>query len=133
MRLSGSVRFCRFAVMDSNRLKKVNRLLQQDLAEVLRGIAQQHFKGVLITVSIVKVTPDLGLARIALSVFPATSQDEIMKWIREQKGYIKDQLVHRLKGQLRVMPDLEFFLDDSLDYRDNIDRLLRGEGESPIN
>ena len=119
--------------MDSNRLKKVNRLLQQDLAEVLRGIAQQHFKGVLITVSIVKVTPDLGLARIALSVFPATSQDEIMKWIREQKGYIKDQLVHRLKGQLRVMPDLEFFLDDSLDYRDNIDRLLRGEGDSPIN
>ncbi len=118
--------------MDSNRLKKVNRLLQQDLSEVFRSIAQQQFKGVLITVSLVKVTPDLGLARVALSIFPSQAQEEIMDWTKNQKSYIKDQLVQRLKGQLRVMPDLQFFLDDSMKHRDDIDRLLRGEGESPI-
>ena len=114
-----------FAPMDSNRLKKVNRLLQQDLAEVFRTIAQHQFKGVLITVSLVKVTPDLGLARVAISIFPPESKDEIMQWVKEQKAYIKDQLVQRLKGQLRIMPDLQFFLDASMDYRDDIDRLLR--------
>ncbi len=118
--------------MDSNRLKKVNRLLQQDLSEVFRSIAQHKFKGVLISVSLVKVTPDLGLARVAISIFPSEAKDEVLEWVKEQKAYIKDQVVQRLKGQLRVMPDLQFFLDDSVEYRDDIDRLLRGEGESPI-
>lgn len=118
--------------MESNRLRKVTAQMQQDLAEVLREIAQAKFAGILITVSNVKVSHDLGFARIYLSVFPPAKGDEIVEWVKTEKSLIKDKVVRKLKGQLRVMPDLQFFLDDSLDYKDEIDRLLKGEGESPI-
>lgn len=119
--------------MESNRLRRVTSLLQQDLAEVLRELAQAKFAGVLISVSSVKVSHDLGYARAYLSVFPSDKGKEIIDWINSEKGMVKDRLVRKLKGQLRIMPDLQYFLDDSLDYKDEIDRLLRGEGESPIN
>lgn len=118
--------------MESNRLRKVTAQLQQDLAEVLREIAQARFKGVLITVSSVKVSHDLGYAKAYLSFFPSDKAKEILDWIQSEKGLIKDKVVRKLKGQLRIMPDLHFYLDDSLDYKDEIDRLLSGEGESPI-
>ena len=118
--------------MESNRLKKVTAQLQQDLAVVLREIAQSKFAGTLITVSNVKISHDLGYARIHLSIFPTNKGNEVMEWVQSEKSLIKDKVVRKLKGQLRIMPDLQFFLDDSLDYNDEIDRLLKGQGESPI-
>ena len=118
--------------MESNRLKRVTALIQQDLAEVFREIAQAKFSGTLISVSNVKVSHDLGYARAYLSVFPSDKGQEVISWINGEKGRIKDQLVRKLKGQLRIMPELQYFLDDSLDYKDEIDRLLKGGGESPI-
>jgi ribosome-binding factor A len=118
--------------MESNRLRKVTALLQQDIAEVLREIAQTRFKGLLLTVSGVRVSPDLGYARVYISVFPSDKGKEVIDWIQKEKSYIKDQVVRKLKGGLRQMPDLEFYLDDSLDYKDNIERLLKGDGDSPI-
>lgn len=124
--------FCIFAAMESNRLKKVTAQLQQDLAVVLREIAQSKFAGTLITVSNVKISHDLGFARIHLSIFPTNKDTEVMEWVQSEKSLIKDKVVRKLKGQLRIMPDLQFFLDDSLDYNDEIDRLIKGQGESPI-
>lgn len=118
--------------MESNRLRKVTALLQQDIAEVLREIAQAKFAGVLLTVSNVKVSHDLGYARVYISVFPSGQGKEIVEWITGERRYIKDQVVRKLKGGLRQMPELEFYLDDSLDYKDSIDKLLKGGGESPI-
>jgi len=119
-------------IMDSNRLKRVSGQFQKDLAEIFRGIAQSNFKGVLLTVSAVNITPDLSLARVYISVFPAKDKEVIIKWLNDNKNSIKDQLVKKLKGQLRKMPDLVFFLDDSVEREETIDKLLRGEGESPI-
>lgn len=107
-------------------------MMQEDLAEIFRLIAKNHFSGTLISITNVRISPDLGLARIHLSIFPTARQKEIMDWSRDNKSFVKDQLVRVSKGSLRKMPDLEFYLDDSLDYKDNIDRLLRGEGENPL-
>lgn len=118
--------------MESNRLKRVEGQVQKDLAEIFRDIAQARFPGVLFTVSRVGITPDLSLARVNLSVFPVKDKKAIIDWVKEQKPRIKDQLVKRFKGRLRKMPDLQFYLDESIDKEAEIDRILREGGESPI-
>ncbi len=118
--------------MDSNRLKRVGGQFQKDLAVIFRELAQNNFKGVLLTVTEVNITPDFSLARVYISVFPTKDQTGIIQWANDHKNAIKDQLVKKLKGQLRKMPDLVFFLDDSIEREETIDRLLKGEGDSPI-
>lgn len=118
--------------MESTRLKKVSRLLERDLGDIFQKEAKAHFAGTLISVTKTRVSPDLSNARVYLSIFPNTHQDEIMQWVEAHHGHLRNELAGRVRQQLRIVPDLHFFVDDSLDYEENIERLLRGEGENPI-
>jgi ribosome-binding factor A len=118
--------------MDSSRLERVASQMQRDLAEVFRGIAQSKFPGVLFTVTHVRVSADLSIARVNLSVFPVKDKEIILTWVEEQRGVIKNELVQKMKGQLRKMPELYFYIDDSLDKEAEIDRILKKGGDSPI-
>ena len=117
--------------METNRQKKIAGVLQEDLADVLRIGAQEGLKGVVISVTKVKVTPDLNEAKAYLSIFPSDKRDAIFQEIVLDSSKIKHELAQRTKHQLRKMPDLIFFIDDSLDYIDNIDAALKNK-ENPI-
>jgi len=118
--------------MESERLKRVSSLLEQDLAQIFIGFAKKYFKGTLLSVTRVRVSPDLSVARVCVSLFPLKEKELAMEILHKHAFEIKNELASRTRHQLRKMPDLSYFLDDSLDYEENIDRLLRGEGENPI-
>jgi ribosome-binding factor A len=109
--------------MDTTRQQKIGRMLQKEMSEIFLGIARQQ-PGGMITVTNVRVTPDLSLARVYLSLFPGDKADATLEWIKGQTKTIRFELGTRVRHQLRVIPDLAFFIDDSLDYIENIDRLL---------
>ena len=118
--------------MESNRQKKIAGILQQDLVDVLqRAASEGGMKGVIISVSKVSVTVDLSIAKVYLSTFPNKEAGELLKGIRSNIPLIRHELAQRTRHQLRRMPTLEFFIDDSLEYIDNIERSLKGE-EDPI-
>lgn len=112
--------------MDSNRQQKVNRLIQKELSEIFLLDAKK-MPGILISVTNVRVSPDLGMAHAYLSVFPSDKADELVKNINENVKTVRYDLGKRLKNQLRVIPELIFHVDDSLDYIENIDRLLNDQ------
>ena len=117
---------------ESQRQKKIGSVLQRDLVEVLQGAATQGgMKGILISVSKVKVTVDLSVAKVYLSIFPNDKGKELIEGIKSNAPLIKHELAQRTKHQLRRMPALQFFIDDSLEYIDKIDKSLKGE-ENPI-
>lgn len=110
--------------MESTRLDKVNRLLQKELGEILRQeTAKTH--GIIISVSAVQTAPDLGYARVYLSIFPSEKAEDIMSNISRQTNEIRYALAQKIRHQLRVMPELQFHLDKSLDYLQRIDELLK--------
>lgn len=118
--------------MESNRQKKIGALLQQDLVEVLQNAATSGgLKGVIISVSKVSVTVDLSIAKVYLSIFPNNKGKELLEGIRSNAPLIRHELAQRTRHQLRRMPQLEFFIDDSLEYIDNIERSLKG-GDNPL-
>lgn len=118
--------------MESNRQKKIAGILQQDLAEVLQAeLNAGGVKGVIISVSKIKVTSDLSIAKAYLSIFPNDKGKVLIDEIRTKTPVIKHELAQRTRHQLRRMPQLEFFIDDSLEYMDRIDRSLKGE-DNPI-
>ncbi len=82
-------------------------------------------KGILITVTNVRLTPDLGLARIYISVFPSTNSGKILSELNTHIGHFRNELGNKLRYQLKKVPEIKFFLDDSLDYLENIDNLLK--------
>lgn len=109
--------------METTRQQKINRLIQKELGEIFL-LDTKKVKGVLISVSIVRVSPDLGIAKVYLSIFPSDKAKELLANIQANVKAIRFDLGQRVGKQLRVIPDLSFYLDDSLDYIDNIDRLL---------
>ncbi len=118
---------------ESQRQKKIGSVLQRDLVEVLqRAATQGGMHGILISVSKVKVTVDLSVAKVYLSIFPNNKGKELIEGIKSNSPLIKHELAQRTKHQLRRMPALQFYLDDSLEYIDKIDKSLKGE-EDPIN
>lgn len=121
-----------FCNMESNRQKKIGGILQQDLAEVLqRAATSGGLKGIIISVSKVSVTVDLSIAKVYLSIFPNAKGKELLEGIRSNVPLIRHELAQRTRHQLRRMPQLEFFIDDSLEYIDGIERSLRGE-DNPL-
>ncbi|MEP1489083.1 MAG: 30S ribosome-binding factor RbfA [Algibacter sp.] len=120
-------------IEESQRQKKIGTVLQQDLVEVLQGAATQGgMRGVLISVSKVKVTVDLSVAKVYLSIFPNDKAQELLTGIKSNTPLIRHELAQRTRNQLRRMPNLEFFVDDSLEYIDKIEQSLKGK-ENPIN
>ena len=111
--------------MESTRQSKVSRLIQKDLGEFFQRESGSYFNGVIITVTIVRVTKDLGIARIYLSFFPDKDREIILKHITNSTKYIRHQLGTRIRNRVRIIPELEFYLDDSIEYLENIERLLK--------
>lgn len=119
--------------MESNRQKKIASVLQSDLVDVLQGAATQGgMYGIIISVSKVNVTADLSSAKVYLSIFPNAKAQELIEGIRSNAPLIKHEIAQRTRNQLRRMPQLEFFVDDSLEYIDQIEKSLKRE-EDPIN
>ena len=111
--------------MSSTRQSKIERLLQKDLGDIFQKGTSTLFKGKMITVTTVRVSPDLSSARAYLSLFPVEDKKEFMEYINSIEGQIRYDLGKRIRHQLRKVPSLSFFLDDSLDYIDNIENLLK--------
>lgn len=109
--------------MESNRQQKINRLIQKELSEMFL-LETKKMQGTLISVTAVRVSPDLGIAHAYLSIFPSEKGNELLQNINENIKELRYNLGKRVGKQLRVIPELSFHMDDSLDYIDNIDRLL---------
>ena len=110
--------------METTRQSKISRLLQKDLSDIfLNETRKTH--GTLISVSVVRVSPDLSVAKVYLSIFPSEKSEEILESIRASAKTIRYELSQMVRFQLRKTPELMFFLDDSLDYIENIDTLLK--------
>jgi len=118
--------------METNRQKKIGSVLQNDLVDILQGeVRKNGLTNLIISVSKVSVTTDLGVARVYLSVFPQNRAQEILEAVKSNAPLIKHDLSQRVKLQLRKVPNLTFYIDDSLDYIEKIDTALKGE-ENPI-
>ncbi|HPS63823.1 MAG TPA: 30S ribosome-binding factor RbfA [Bacteroidales bacterium] len=110
--------------MESTRQLKISRLIQKDLGTIFQQESRSLFEGALITVTKVQVSKDLAIARVHLSLFMTRDKQALLEKIRHQGKEIRHLLARKEHDQLRVMPELQFFLDDSLDYIENIDKLL---------
>ncbi len=119
-------------MVESNRQKKIAGVLQNDLAEVLQNMLRESGQlGIIISVSKVNVTVDLSIAKVYVSIFPPKGAKDIVSELNTLKPKIKHQIAQRTKHQLRKMPDLTFYNDDSLEYIQNIEKAVKGE-ENPI-
>lgn len=110
--------------METTRQNKVARLIQKELGEIFL-LQAKSMPGVLISVSVVRISPDMSSVRAYLSVFPSAKAEEIVNNVNANVKTIRFELGNRLRHQLRIIPELKFFVDDSLDYAENIDRLLK--------
>jgi ribosome-binding factor A len=113
--------------METTRQKKVSKLLQKDIAEILqRRIKKEGNYGILLSVTKVLVTVDFSVAKIYLSIFPSEMGDQILGEVSKISGRIRHEVAQKAKKQLRKVPELIFFLDDSLDYIEKIEYSLKG-------
>ncbi|MBQ9462155.1 MAG: 30S ribosome-binding factor RbfA [Bacteroidales bacterium] len=104
---------------------KVARELQRDLAEIIRSKGMAAFGGAMVTVSEVRISPDLSIAKVFVSIFPSGKQSQVMQLLEENKKAIRGELGRKVASQLRIVPEIDFYLDSSLDYAEHIDELLR--------
>ena len=110
--------------METTRQNKICRLLQKELSEIFL-LQTKSMPGILVSVSAVRISPDLSVARAYLSIFPSEKAEEMIKNINENMKAIRYELGTRVRHQLRIIPELKFFVDDSLDYLEKIDELLK--------
>ncbi len=109
----------------STRQLKVGRELQKALAEMIRSKGMAAFGGALVTVSEVRVSPDLSVAKVFVSIFPSARQEAVMGILEENNKALRGELGHIVGRQLRIVPELIFYLDTTLDYAEHIDELLK--------
>ncbi len=110
--------------METTRQNKISRLIQKELSEIFL-LQTKRMPGTLVSVSVVRISPDLSYAKAYLSIFPSERGEEIVKNINNNMKAIRFELGKRLRFQLRIIPELKFFVDDSLDYAAHIDELLK--------
>lgn len=118
--------------MESNRQRKVAQIIQEDMAEIFRKQASESKQSFLVSVSDVKVTADLSIAKIYLSIFPAELRKPIMKEINNNNAFYRNYIGQKMAKQVRIIPQLAFYIDTSLDDVERIERELKGEGDNPI-
>ena len=111
--------------MESTRQSKISRLLQKDLSDIFQREGRNLFGSVMITVTKVNVTSDLSIARVYVSLFTTKDKNEILKLVKLHSKEIRFKLGQRIGRQVRVIPELQFYLDDSLDYLERIEKLLK--------
>ena len=112
--------------MESTRQSKIARLLQKELSEIFR-LQTAKLGNTLVSVSAVRVSPDLSIAKAYLSIFPSEKKEEMLKSINANAKTIRYELAQKVRFQLRKTPELAFYIDDSLDYIENIDSLLKSD------
>ena len=118
--------------METTRQKKISGILQKDLIAILQRLLKDSLKNTLIaSVTKVKISPDLSVAKVYVSIFPVKASKEVFELIKESKSAIRNSLGMLVKNQIRRIPELSFFLDDSLEYIEKIDSALKS-GEDPI-
>lgn len=110
--------------MQETRQNRIARLLQKELAVIFQSQTQATH-GVMVSVTRVRVSPDLSVCTAYLSIFPSEKGDEILENINKNNKSIRYELGSRMRNQLRIIPELRFFIDDSLDYIEHIDELLK--------
>ena len=111
--------------MESKRQQRINKLLQKDLGEIFQMELGHVTKRAMVTVTKVNVTPDLSLAKVYLSLFAVDDRAGLLENIQHHAGEIRGKLGSRIRHQLRVVPELRFYEDDSLDYIEHIEELLK--------
>lgn len=116
---------------ESNRQRKVAQIIQEDFAELFRKQSAESKQNLLVSVSDVKVTADLGIAKIYLSIFPQEFRQPVMKEIEENKAQYRNFIGQKMGKQVRIIPDLNFYLDTALDDVEKLEKELRGEGDNP--
>ena len=114
-----------FALMESTRQKKVSRLVQKELSVIFQQLIQEILGNIMVSVTIVRISPDLADANIFLSIFPIDDPSEALKVIKSNTTMIRKKLGESVRNQLRIVPTLQFHLDDSAAYVEEIDRLLK--------
>jgi ribosome-binding factor A len=110
---------------ESTRQKKVSRLIQKEIAEIFLRKGNEYAPGKMISITKVRISPDLSFARVYLSIYPSGDKIDILHSVQEHIPRIRFDLGHKVRSQLRIVPEIAFFIDDSLDYIDNINKLLK--------
>lgn len=111
--------------METKRQQKFSRMIQRELGEIFQKDIKGYFSDALITVTQVRMSPDLSMAKVYLSLMITPDKKTFIDEIIEKKGWIRKMLGDRIGKKIRIIPDLQFYLDDSAEYADNIDRILR--------
>lgn len=113
--------------MENTRQQKISRQIQKDLGDIFIREAAQMMKGAMVTVTSVRISPDLSYAKVYLSIFPFGKHEEVMASLEANNWFIRKTLGTKIRNQMRIVPELAFFLDDSFEYIDKIDNLLKEE------
>jgi ribosome-binding factor A len=111
--------------VESTRQKKVSRLIQKEVAGIFLRKGGEFAPGKMISITKVRISPDLSFAKIYLSIFPSADNNHVLEVVQGNTAKIRFDLGHKVRSQLRIVPDIAFYIDDSLDYIDKIDRLLK--------
>jgi len=111
--------------METTRQQKVARQIQKDLSEIFMHATRDVTQSKMITVTVVRMSPDLSLAKVYLSIFPSDNADKFLDNLQHHVKHIRLELGKKVRHQLRIVPELAFFVDDSLDYVQRIDELLK--------
>lgn len=112
-------------MMENTRQQKVAKQIQRDIADIFQKEGAHLVRGLLVTVTTVRVSPDFGYAKVYVSVFPFEKHAALIETLEENSWFIRRQLGQRIRNQLKNIPELQFFLDDSLEYVEHIDEALK--------
>jgi len=110
---------------ESTRQKKVSRLIQKEIAEIFLRKGNEYAHGKMVSITRVRISPDLSFAKVYLSIYPSGNQNDILHSVQDHATKIRFDLGHKVRSQLRIVPEIAFFIDDSLDYIENINKLLK--------
>ncbi len=120
--------------MESQRQKKISILIQKDISNIIQSFFREKVRSTfIVSVTKVKISPDLSISRIYLSVFPSINSQSVLSLLNKNKSLIRKKLSLLVKNQLRIIPEIVFFIDDSLDYIENIDKALKAKGNNDLN
>ncbi len=111
---------------ETTRAKKIGHQIQRDISSIFQKECSDLLRGSLVSVTVVRMSPDFELARVYLSIFPFEKHKEVLAHIQENSYRVRIELAKKLRNQLRVMPEVAFFLDDSLEYAANINKIMDG-------
>jgi len=119
--------------MDTTRQQKYGRLIQKEISDIFQHDGFAMYGKAFVTITMARVSPDLGIAKIYLSIFGAKDPKAVMDQIESHHKEIRKKLGMKIRHQARIIPELKFFLDDSLDYVDKIEKLLKDTKQPPSN